>query len=68
MDRELRTTNIRGLINNFEALKEEVLSSKPSILTVCETFLSDEAIKIPSLSLIRKDLSTHGEGGKGVVL
>lgn len=66
MDRELWTTNIRGLVSNFEALKDEVLSSRPSILTVCETFLSsevpDEAIKIPSYSLLRKDRSTHGGG------
>ena len=66
MPNAIWTTNIRGIISNFTAFKHKILSSKPTMVTVCETFLSaevpDTALTIPGYDFVRRDLVGHGGG------
>ena len=66
MDKIVWTSNIRGLISNLTSLQNELNISKPALVIICETFLTDSvpdcALTIPGYSFFRKDRNTHGGG------
>ena len=64
---KLSFTNIRGLRSNFVDCSNVLESNSPNILALCETNLDDSIdwgnfLVRGSLTLIRKDSTTHMHG------
>ena len=66
MDESIWTTNIRGLISKFSILQHEIQHHQPSLITICESFLTpnvpDSALSIDNYSFFRRDRGSFGGG------
>ena len=63
----LWSTNIRGLIANFDEFSSTVKLEGPDIVVLCETFLTDSVrdsiLFLPNYSFFRRDRGTGFGGG-----